>query len=119
MNERLKELRKALGLKQREMAERLNVVTSVYGGWESGRGLSKTRVYQICKEFHVNGTWFETGEGEMFEPEPEKETPTVEQAVRTLAICLFNNLSPRGQDAVIKGLREFVEEQKRKKEEEK
>ena len=120
MEVRLKELRNVLGLKRREFAEKLGISYSSLSNLENGCDkISKARIYQICKEFNVNRHWFETGEGEMFEPEPEKEMPTVEQAVRTLAICLFNYLSPRGQDAVIKWLREFIEEQKRKKDEEK
>lgn len=69
MKERLKELRKALNLKQREMAERLGVTVSLVGVWESGvQPISKPRIYQICKEFGVRREWLEDGKGEMMEP---------------------------------------------------
>lgn len=69
MKERLKELRKALNLKQRELAEKLGVTVSLVGVWESGvQPISTTRIYQICKEFRVRREWLENGVGEMFEP---------------------------------------------------
>ncbi|MBQ9875159.1 MAG: helix-turn-helix transcriptional regulator [Thermoguttaceae bacterium] len=71
MNERLKQLRKTLGLKQREFAERLDITTAAIGNWESGRLVPDARIYQICKEFRVRREWLERGEGEMFEPEPD------------------------------------------------
>ena len=73
MKERLKELRKALNLKQREMAERLGVTVSLVGVWESGvQPISAPRIYQICKEFRVRREWLEKGVGEMFEPPGEE-----------------------------------------------
>ena len=68
---RLKELRKALGLKQREVAERLGVDVGLIGSWEIGRPIPKVRKYQICKEYNVRREWLETGEGEMFEPKKD------------------------------------------------
>lgn len=69
MNERLKTLRKTLGLKQRELAERLGVTIGLVGNWEAGsQPISKPRIYQICKEFRVRREWLEEGKGEMFEP---------------------------------------------------
>ncbi|MBQ9875163.1 MAG: helix-turn-helix transcriptional regulator [Thermoguttaceae bacterium] len=72
MKDRLKQFRKALGLKQREIAERLGVRVGNVGDWEAGsKPMPKTRVYQLCKEFRVRREWLESGEGEMFEPEPD------------------------------------------------
>ena len=72
MNERLKELRKKLGLKQRDVAEKLDVNVGLIGNWESGRPIPKTRLYQLCKEYNVRREWLENGEGEMFEPEKDE-----------------------------------------------
>lgn len=72
MNERLKELRKKLGLKQRDVAEKLDVNVGLIGNWESGRPIPKTRLYQLCKEYNVRREWLEYGEGEMFEPEKDE-----------------------------------------------
>lgn len=72
MNERLKELRKKLGLKQRDVAEKLDVNVGLIGNWESGRPIPKTRLYQLCKEYNVRREWLENGEGDMFEPEKDE-----------------------------------------------
>lgn len=72
MKDRLKELRKVLNLKQRDIAERLGVDVSTVGGWESGRPASRSGIRQLCKEYNINRHWLETGEGEMFEPDEKK-----------------------------------------------
>ena len=71
MKDRLKELRKALGLKQREIAEKLGVRVGNVGDWESGRPIPSTRIYQLCHEYNVRREWLERGEGEMFQPAPD------------------------------------------------
>ena len=69
MNERLKELRKFFGIKQRQLAERLGVSLGAVGTWEMGKDpIPKARIYQICKEFGVRREWLEDGKGEMLEP---------------------------------------------------
>ncbi len=73
MKERLKELRQALKMKQRELAQRLGVTVSLVGTWECGAvPIPDTRIYQICKEFRVRREWLEKGVGEMFEPPGEE-----------------------------------------------
>ena len=68
MKDRLKELRKTLNLKQREVAEKLEVSTGQIGIWEAGTAvLPRARIYQLCKEYNVRREWLETGVGEMFE----------------------------------------------------
>lgn len=67
MNERLKELRKALGLTQQEFAERIGSVQNTITGYETGRRIPSNQVVTlICREFNVNQDWLRTGEGEMF-----------------------------------------------------
>ena len=73
MKDRLKELRKTLDLKQREVAEKLGVRTGDVGGWESGRNIPDSRLRLLCKEYNVRREWLETGEGEMFEPGETEE----------------------------------------------
>lgn len=69
MKERLKLLRKTLGLKQKELAEKLEVATGNIGNWEIGKyPIPRARIYQICSKFNVRREWLENGEGEMFEP---------------------------------------------------
>ena len=74
IKDRLKQLRHAVGIKQRELADRLEVQVGLIGNWESGaRNIPKTRIYQICKEYNVRKEWLIDGEGEMFvEPDHDK-----------------------------------------------
>lgn len=72
MKDRLKELRKVLDIKQREVAEKINVSVGLVGRWEAGlQPVPEHNVYRICKEFGVRREWLETGEGEMFEPKAD------------------------------------------------
>jgi len=67
MNDRIKELRKALGMSQEELGGRLGVTNTAISGYESGRrNLTDQMVISICREFNVNENWLRTGEGEMF-----------------------------------------------------
>lgn len=107
MQERLKALRKALGLKQREVAERLGVKVSVVGGWESGREIPQTRIYQLCKEYNVRRAWLERGEGEMFEPSTAKE-----KAQEEFITGVFERLTPEQQTRILNALRAHISAQK-------
>lgn len=76
---RLKELRKRLDLKQRDVAERLEMDTGTVGKWEAAmQRIPKTRLYQICNEYNVSRDWLERGEGDMFVPVEESETDFAE-----------------------------------------
>ena len=67
MKERLKELRKFLGLTQQDFADRLNIKRTNIASYESGKSnLGDAVVALICKEFNVSEPWLRTGEGEPF-----------------------------------------------------
>lgn len=67
MTERIKELRKTLGLTQQEMADKVGVKRNTIAQYEIGRNPpTDTVVTLICREFDVNEDWLRTGEGEMF-----------------------------------------------------
>ena len=98
MKDRLKELRKTLNLKQREVAEKLEVSTGQIGIWEAGTAeLPRARIYQLCKEYNVRREWLETGVGEMFEPEKTRE-----QQLDDAIDLLFNGLNPELQRAFVR-----------------
>lgn len=68
MNERIKEVRKSLGLTQQEFADRIGVKRNTVATYEGGRNIPIDSVVSlICKEFNVNEEWLRTGEGEMFQ----------------------------------------------------
>lgn len=67
MNERVKGLRKALGLSGEKFGERLGVTRSAISDIERGRNsLSEGNILSICREFNVNEEWLRYGNGEMF-----------------------------------------------------
>lgn len=67
MKERIKELRKSLGLTQLKFAERIGMKPNTIATYEMGRSIpSDPAINNICKEFSVNEEWLRTGEGEMF-----------------------------------------------------
>lgn len=67
MNERVRKIRKALGLTLEQFGERLGVGKTAISKIESGdRGVTDQMRKSICREFNVNDDWFRTGEGEMF-----------------------------------------------------
>ena len=67
MKNRLKLLRKELGLNQQEFANKVGVNRGTLANYEVGRNEPIDAVVKlICDKFHVNETWLRTGEGEMF-----------------------------------------------------
>lgn len=67
MNERIKQLRKALGLTQQEFAERVGIKRNAVANYETGRNEPIGSVVNlICNEYNVNPDWLRDGTGEMF-----------------------------------------------------
>ncbi len=67
MNERIKALRKALGLTQQKFADKIGVRQNTVAQYEIGRNPpNDTVITLIHREFGVSETWLRTGEGEMF-----------------------------------------------------
>jgi len=67
MNERVKELRKELGLSGEKFGERIGIRRSAVSNLESGRNnLTEQMIISICREFNVNEEWLRHGTGDMF-----------------------------------------------------
>ena len=67
INDRVKILRKELGLTLEKFGERLGVGKTAISGIETGRrNLTEQMRKSICREFNVDYIWLTTGEGEMF-----------------------------------------------------
>ena len=77
MKERLKKLRKMLGLTQREFGERIGVKPNTIATYEIGRNEPIDAVVSlICREFNVNEVWLRTGKEPMFAEISEDEELT-------------------------------------------
>lgn len=84
-NERIKEVRKVLGLTQEKFGEKIGVKKNSLSNTETGvNAVSNQLRMAVCREFHVNEEWLRTGEGEMF------ETRTPDQAIFDMAADLVN-----------------------------
>ena len=69
MNERIKELRKTLGLSGEKFGGAIGLTRASISSIESGRfNLTEQSIKSICREFNVNEEWLRTGEGDMFTP---------------------------------------------------
>lgn len=82
MNQRFKELRKAIGLTQEEFAERINLSRSYINLIEMGKKIPAERtIKDICRTFKVNYTWLVHGSGEMFEDDDGDAQAIIEVAL--------------------------------------
>lgn len=67
MNDRVREVRKALGLSQDEFAKRLGLTRGAITNIELGKVEPKPLLVDlICKEYRVNEEWMRYGTGDMF-----------------------------------------------------
>lgn len=71
INQRIKNLRRALDLTQQGFADRIGMKRNTVASYEIDRnGPSNSVISLICKEFNVNETWLRTGDGPMFTKAP-------------------------------------------------
>lgn len=74
MNNRLKELRKALKLSQVAFGDAIGLARNTVSLTETGDlPISEKTVANICKVFNVSETWLRTGEGDMFNPQSRED----------------------------------------------
>lgn len=67
MNERVKELRKVLGLSGEKFGENIGLNRAAISKIENGAvGVSESNVKLICLTYNVNEDWLRTGQGSMF-----------------------------------------------------
>lgn len=72
MNSRLKDIRKALRLTQKEFAARLGITDSGISRLEKGQNqLTDQLIRAICREYKVNYEYLKNGIGEMFSDVPQ------------------------------------------------
>lgn len=74
MNERIKQIRRELGLTQQEFADRIGLKQNSIALIESGkRNISDQAVLSICREYGINEEWLRTGSGEKMVPDASDE----------------------------------------------
>ena len=106
MNERLRELRKYLGLSQRDICAKIGMSQSTYASLETGaREFREAYVLLICKTFDVKEEWLRNGNGTMFIEE--------NRGLDELLI-VFDKLTPALQGYVLEQARALLELQNRR-----
>lgn len=115
IGERIKELRKALGLTQTKFGDRIGLKQNSVALIETGRPTSDQTIFAICREFRVNEEWLRTGAGEMFIPTPAS---VVDELAEEYHLCpeaqamveKFITLDPAAQLAVFDYMCAVVDE---------
>ena len=73
MNERIRELRKTLGLTLEKFGANLGVGKTAVSKIESGdRGLTDQMFLSVVREYNVNPDWLRNGTGQMFLDAPDR-----------------------------------------------
>ena len=113
--ERIKEIRKTLGLTLEKFGEKLGVTKTAISRIEKGeRGLTEQMTKSICREFNVNEAWLRTGEGNMFN---KTESSAVERLCTELKaselerqiISAYFKIEPNIRDSFVRRLIHEVE----------
>lgn len=109
MNERLKELRRKLGLNQTELGEKLFLSQYHISSLETGRrDLTDRIINDVCKEFNVSEEWLREGKGDMF-IDPTSDMDFDEDIKDILRI--INKLSPDAQKRLYNVAEVFLQEE--------
>ena len=102
VNERLMLARKTLKLSQRELAENISVAPGFIASMELGDRKVNPRIMKLVSSiYNVNLQWLETGEGEMFYSNTEKEIEEI--------ISLYKRLNPFFRKFIIRQLHDLIE----------
>jgi transcriptional regulator with XRE-family HTH domain len=104
MRERLKIIRKELGLNQTEFARLIGLRQTALSMIEVGATpLTDKNIKLVCDTFNVNERWLRTGEGEMFDASPYVKELT----------GIFERLTPDTQDFLMEMARNLLKKQKK------
>lgn len=129
MNNRIKQLRKELGLTQEKFGEKLGLKKNSISQIENGiNSLTEQLLLSVCREFNVSKKWLRTGEGEMFIPVPEEDEVAAyvedlladngENELYNLIKSImrtYNELSPKSQEVLRDASKKLVENLKKEK----
>lgn len=74
MNKRILSVRKSLKLSQDKFGDKIGITGATVSRLESGdRAVTDSMFKLICSTYNVNEHWLRTGEGEMFNQDPNDE----------------------------------------------
>ena len=114
MNERIKQIRRELGLTQQEFAERIGLKQNSIALIESGkRNISDQAVLSICREYGINEEWLRTGWGDKKTNNSDSELEALTEkynlsAADRVLIEKYIGLKPGAREAVLKFMTDVV-----------
>lgn len=111
MNERIKILRKQLGLTLEKFGERLGVGKTAINKLEKGENNVTDQMFKaICREFDVNEEWLRSGKGDMFVIPDDETVAIVSNLLETKdnefyntvldVLHTYDQLSPESQEVL-------------------
>lgn len=104
MINRIKAIREALNMSQREFGEKLGVSRDVISNIEYGRVQPKELLIKhICQIYKVNEQWLQNGEGDMFNCNIDENNKIEE------ALDIFKTLRPEFQDYALEQIKKLSE----------
>lgn len=107
-NQRIKELRINLGLSQAKFAKAISISNGYIAGIELGnRNVNDRLIKLIASAFNVREEWIKSGEGDMFNEQPNQ--------LAELAYSTFKELKPEYQAYVLKQIDQLLEIQHKEK----
>lgn len=127
MNERIKLLRKSLGMTLEKFGEHLGVKKSTLSNIESGRSsLTDRMLKSICHEFNVNEEWLRTGTGEMFVVHKDETAAIVSELLESInnksydfildVLKVYQALPSANQDVIKNFCQQLIKERENRKE---
>lgn len=107
MKQRLKILRKRLGITQGDLAACAGVSTQYIKMIETGtRRASDKIVRAICQSLNVREEWLKTGSGRFLVESDAAPKPSLSFLKKELAAALFESLSEKEKNVILTELRE-------------
>jgi transcriptional regulator with XRE-family HTH domain len=95
INQRIKQLRKALNMTQAGFSQVISLSSGYLAGIETEKRKVNDRIIKlICSSFNANENWLRWGQGEIFDQNEDKQFIKL--------VGLFKELEPRYQDYIFK-----------------
>jgi len=103
--DRIRLVRKEIGLRQGEFAKRIGLAQTSMSMIEAGKSpLTEKNIKLICATFAVNEAWLRTGKGEMFGPVSPYEKEL---------LAVFGELTPDTQEFILEMAQNLLKRQEK------
>lgn len=110
MNERVKQLRKELGLSGAKFGEKIGLTRMAISNIENDKyNLTEQSIKSICREFNVNENWLRNGEGKMFNSVESLSLDDLVSGADPLEIDILKAYFTLDKDTREKALNHFLE----------